>query len=696
LAAERLSKAQALRLDDPAIRLPGVGPDLMRRLGRLGVETIGDLLCLVPLRYEDRTEARKLGTLRAGEKALVEGEIELAEVVFGRRRSLLVRLADGTGGITLRFFHFSRQQQAGLARGSRLRCFGEVRAGPTGLEMVHPEYRSIAANDPGPEATLTPVYSTTEGLQQGRLRRLITQALAVQGDVEDYLDGLLDGDWPKLTDALRLLHQPPRGSDLRVLESRRHPGQRRIALEELVAQRLCLKQSRALEAAERAPAIVADPALTARFAAALPFTLTGAQSRVIDEVTLDLARERPMHRLLQGDVGSGKTVVAAFAMYLAAASGFQAALMAPTEILAEQHAVTLGKWFAPLGIDVLLLTGAMTAAARRDALAAVAGGEARLVVGTHVLFQEAVSFDHLALIVVDEQHRFGVEQRLALKDKGGRGGRMPHQLTMTATPIPRTLAMTAYAGLDSSVIDELPAGREPIQTIALPRSKRPSLVERVAEHCRTGAQAYWVCPLIEVSELIDAQAAESLHAELCAALPEMRIGLVHGRLRNDARDAVMRSFKDGDVDLLVATTVIEVGVDVPNASLMIVEGAERMGLAQLHQLRGRVGRGERRSTCVLLYEPGLSALARERIEVMRRTTDGFVIAEKDLELRGPGEVLGTRQTGIMELKVADLQQDADLLPIVVEISDRLEREHPERLAPLIRRWIKSRADYAKV
>jgi ATP-dependent DNA helicase RecG len=667
----------------------------MRRLGRLGVETIGDLLCLVPLRYEDRTEARKIGTLRAGEKALVEGEIELAEVTFGRRRSLLVRLADGTGGITLRFFHFSRQQQAGLARGSRLRCFGEVRAGPTGLEMVHPEYRSIAPNDPGPEATLTPVYPTTEGLQQGRLRRLITQALAVQGDVEDYLAGLLDGDWPKLTEALRLLHQPPRGSDLRVLESRRHPGQRRIALEELIAQRLSLKQSRALEAAERAHAVVADPALSERFAAALPFPLTGAQSRTAGEVIADLARERPMHRLLQGDVGSGKTVVAAFAMYLAAASGLQAALMAPTEILAEQHAATLGKWFAPLGIDVVLLTGAMTAARRREALASVASGEARLVVGTHVLFQEAVSFERLALIVVDEQHRFGVEQRLALKDKG-RGGRMPHQLTMTATPIPRTLAMTAYAGLDCSVIDELPAGREPVQTIALPRSRRASLVERIALHCKSGAQAYWVCPLIEESEQIDAQAAEALHAELCAALPEMRIGLVHGRLRNDARDALMRSFKAGDVDLLVATTVIEVGVDVPNASLMIVEGAERMGLAQLHQLRGRVGRGERRSTCVLLYEPGLSALARERIEVMRRTTDGFVIAEKDLELRGPGEVLGTRQTGIEELRVADLQQDADLLPLVVEISDRLEREHPERLAPLIRRWIKSRADYAKV
>jgi ATP-dependent DNA helicase RecG len=696
LAAQDFRKATGLKLDDSAIRLPGVGPDIMRRLGRLGVESIGDLLCLVPIRYEDRTEARKLGSLRAGEKVLVEGEIALAEVAFARRRSLLVRLADGTGSITLRFFHFSRQQQTALARGMRLRCFGEVRAGPTGLEMVHPEYRSLAAGDAGPEATLTPVYPTTEGLQQGRLRRLVTQALAIQGEIEDYLEGLLDGNWPTLAVALRLLHQPPRGSDIRILDARRHPGQRRIALEELIAQRLSLKQSRALEAMEQAPAIAASPAQTAAFAAALPFKLTSAQTRVIDEIRADLALDRPMHRLLQGDVGSGKTVVAAFAMYLAAASGCQAALMAPTELLAEQHATTLARWFAKLGLHVALFTGSLTGVARRTAIEAIASGDASLVVGTHALFQEAVSFARLALIVVDEQHRFGVEQRLALKEKGGREGRSPHQLTMTATPIPRTLAMTAYAGLDCSIIDELPAGREPVQTIALPRSKRPSLVLRVAEHCKSGAQAYWVCPLIEVSEQIDAQAAEALYAELGEALPEVRIGLVHGRLRNEARDALMRAFKAGEIDLLVATTVIEVGVDVPNASLMIVEGAERMGLAQLHQLRGRVGRGERRSSCVLLYEPGLSALARERIDVMRRTTDGFVIAEKDLELRGPGEVLGTRQTGVMELRVADLQQDADLLPLVVEISDRLEREHPERLAPLIRRWIKSRPDYASV
>jgi len=696
LQSERRDNSGRINLSDPVQRLPGVGPQIVRCLGRLGVETVSDLLCLVPTRYEDRTEARPLGSLRPGEKVLVEGEVALCEVAYGRRRSLLCRIADGTGSLTLRFFHFSRQQQAGLKRGTRLRCFGEVRAGPTGLEMVHPEYRTVAGDDTAAETTLTPIYPTTEGLKQARLRRLVGEALAVEQTVEDWLRDLLDPDWLTLDAALKLLHRPPRGIDSRELESRRHPGQRRIALEELIAHRLSLKQGRALQATEKAPPIGADDEAVARFVAALPFRLTGAQQRVAAEVVADLRRAQPMHRLLQGDVGSGKTVVAALAMHLVAAAGYQAALMVPTEILAEQHATTLGAWFAPLGVDIVLLTGSVGSAARRSVLAAVAGGDARIVVGTHALFQETVQFRSLALVVVDEQHRFGVHQRLTLTQKGGDVGALPHQLTMTATPIPRTLAMTAYANLDSSVIDELPAGREPIQTIAVPTGRRPSLVARVAAHCRTGAQAYWVCPLIEESEQIDAQAAEALHAELTAALPELEVGLVHGRMRSDDKDDAMRRFKTGETQLLVATTVIEVGVDVPNASLMIIEGAERMGLAQLHQLRGRVGRGQLQSTCVLLYAPGLSRLARERIETMRRTTDGFVIAEKDLELRGPGEVLGTRQTGLMQLKVADLQQDADLLPLVVALSDRLEQEFPERVAPLIHRWIKSGAEYAKV
>jgi len=696
LQSERSRIAARAKLTDPAATLAGVGPQVLQRLARLGVDTIADLLCLVPLRYEDRTEVRRLGSLRPGEKVLVEGEIALSEVTFGRRRALLVRLGDGSGNITLRFFHFSRQQQAGLSRGVHLRCFGEVRSGPTGLEMVHPEYRSLRADDPGPESTLTPVYPTTEGLQQARLRRLVTQALELDDRIDDLLAGLLDNDWPSLGTALRLLHQPPAGTDIGLLESRQHPGQRRIALEELIAHRLSLKRTRALNAGETAPVLAAEPERIERFRSVLPFELTSAQARAVAELVADLGRDRPMHRLLQGDVGSGKTVVAALAMYIAAADDRQAALMVPTEILAEQHAATLAGWFAPLGLEIAMLTGSLGAAERRRTLERIGSGEARIVVGTHALFQESVSFDRLALIVVDEQHRFGVHQRLSLKQKGGTDGLMPHQLTMTATPIPRTLAMTAYANLDCSVIDALPAGREPVQTVALPASRRPALVERVAAHCAGGAQAYWVCPLIEESELIDAQAAEALCAELREALPALEVDLVHGRMSAEAKDAAMRRFKSGSTQLLVATTVIEVGVDVPNASLMIIEGAERMGLAQLHQLRGRVGRGSARSTCVLLYAGGLSRLARERLDVMRRTTDGFVIAEKDLELRGPGEVLGTRQTGLQELKVADLQHDADLLPLVVAVSDRIENEHPERVAPLIRRWIKSGAEYAKV
>jgi ATP-dependent DNA helicase RecG len=562
--------------------------------------------------------------------------------------------------------------------------------------MVHPEYRAIGPDDAGPEATLTPVYPTTEGLQQGRLRRLVAQALALGEEIEDLLEGMLGDEWPSLDTALNLLHQPPAGADADLLGARRHPGQRRIALEELIAHRLSLKQSRALRAGERARPLAVEAGLVDRFVASLPFELTPAQRRVAAEVADDLGRAPPMLRLLQGDVGSGKTVIAALTMYLAAADGCQAALMVPTEILAEQHAATLSGWLEPLGFPVTVLTGSLSAAERRDALARIGAGEAHIIVGTHALFQESVRFDRLALVVVDEQHRFGVHQRLSLKEKGGGVGLAPHQLTMTATPIPRTLAMTAYADLDTSVIDELPRGREPVQTVALPRTRRPDLVERVAAHCSAGAQAYWVCPLIEESDLVDAQAAEALSAELVEALPELRIGLVHGRMRPEAKDEAMRRFKSGETDLLVATTVIEVGVDVPNASLMIIEGAERMGLAQLHQLRGRVGRGTSRSTCVLLYASGLSRHARERLDVMRRTTDGFVIAEKDLELRGPGEVLGTRQTGVMELKVADLHDDADLLTLVVAVSDRIEAEHPERVAPLIRRWIKSGSEYAKV
>jgi ATP-dependent DNA helicase RecG len=675
-----------------------VGPRLAERLAKLGVERVGDLLCLLPLRYEDRTAIRALGSLQPGERVLVEGEIALAEVVFRRRRSLLCKLADGTGALTLRFFHFTSAQQRTLVRSARVRCFGEVRAGPTGLEMVHPEHRVIGPNEPEPTATLTPIYPSTEGLHQAALRRLIEQLLArlEREPLTDYLWDQVTPGSPTITDAIRYLHRPPQDADAAMLTSGKHPSQRRIALEELIAQRLGLRRTAAAQRTERAYELGAAVAELARFRATLPFALTRAQETAAAEILADLGRGTPMNRLLQGDVGSGKTVVAALAALVAAAAGCQTAVMAPTELLAEQHFTSFDRWLAPLGVGVTLLSGSQPARARVGTLASIAGGTAAVVVGTHALFQEIVEFKRLALVIVDEQHRFGVEQRLRLMRKGEAEQRSPHQLIMTATPIPRTLAMTAYADLDCSVIDELPPGRQPVKTVALPEDRRPELVERAAAHCATGQQAYWVCPLIEESEAVESSAAIALEKDLAAALPNLRVGLIHGRMKSADKDLVMRAFKGAKLDLLVATTVIEVGVDVPNATLMIVENAERMGLAQLHQLRGRVGRGAGASSCVLLYKPPLSEHARERLGVMRATNDGFEIAQKDLQLRGPGEVLGTRQTGIVQLRVADLLRDADLLPAVIEISERLLTDHPDRVEPLIRRWVRGLADYAKV
>jgi ATP-dependent DNA helicase RecG len=668
------------------------------------VLTVGDLLCLMPQRYEDRTALRPIGSLRVGDKVLIEGSIELAEVAVRRRRSLLCRLADGTGAITLRFFYFNRAQQQALARGQRVRCYGEVRSGPVGLEMVHPEHRVVRADDAEPANNLTPVYPTTEGLHQQSVRRIVERAVAVleREAIDDYLaaplasHSLAGERWPPLEFALRYLHAPPRDAATDLLLAGRHPCSRRIALEELVAQRLSLRRSAATARTEHARPLPEPVARLAEFRAALPFKLTAAQQTAVEEIVKDLGAATPMNRLLQGDVGSGKTVVAALAAVVAAAAGCQTAVMAPTELLAEQHFTSFERWLTPLGIEVIPLIGAQPARTRAATLAAVADGRAAVVVGTHALFQESVVFRRLALVIVDEQHRFGVEQRRRLKQKGVHDATVPHQLIMTATPIPRTLAMTAYADLDCSVIAELPPGRQPVKTVVLPEQRRAELVERVAAHCATGQQAYWVCPLIEESELVDSRAASALERELAAALPSVRIGLIHGRMKSIEKDLVMRAFKARELELLVATTVIEVGVDVPNATLMVVENAERMGLAQLHQLRGRVGRGSRASTCVLLYRPPLSQLARERLQVLRATNDGFAVAQKDLELRGPGEVLGTRQTGIMELRVADLLRDADLLPAVIEISEQLLATRPASVEPLIRRWIRGGAEYAKV
>jgi len=680
--------------------LRGVGAALAAKLARLNVTRVADLLFLLPLRYEDRTHVTAIGALSVGTRAAVEGEIQLAEVAYRGRRQLLCRIADGSGMMTLRFFHFSASQRANLARGVRLRCFGEVRRGPLGIEMVHPEYRRVSPGAALLDETLTPIYPLTEGVPQGRLRALIAEALREieRTPLTDYLPpaaGLPEG-LPSLPQALAYLHHPPRGAQLEELAAGRHPAQQRLAFEELLAHQLALRLRKRSLRRDPAMPLKDQAGLARRFRAALPFALTAAQARALEETERDLAAGTPMARLLQGDVGCGKTVVAAAAAARAAGSAMQAALMAPTELLAEQHWRNLKAWFGPLGETVALLSGSQAARTRRSALAAIASGEVRIVVGTHALFQEDIQFAALALVIVDEQHRFGVQQRLKLQEKGERQGRIPHQLIMTATPIPRTLAMTAYADLDISVIDELPPGRTPVHTVVVPESRRAEVVQRIVQACRAGRQAYWVCPLIEESEELRAQAAEETAASLAAALPGLKVALVHGRMPGAAKDAAMLAFKAGRIDLLVATTVIEVGVDVPNATLMVIENAERMGLAQLHQLRGRVGRGSEASSCVLLYRAPLAPLARERLRVIRDSTDGFEIARRDLALRGPGELLGTRQTGLAQLRVADLMRDAHLLPQVQALAEQLLAEGSTAAAALSARWIGHGERYGRV
>ncbi len=684
----------------PITRLRGVGPALAEKLNRLGVEQVQDLLFFLPARYEDRTQVEAIGSLTAGRRAVVEGEVQLTEVAFRRRRQLLCRIADGSGFLTLRFFYFSGAQQEGLARGTRIRAYGEVRRGPLGLEIVHPEYRRLRDEDAPLDEALTPIYPTTEGVPQGRLRALVAQALAEldRNAVRDWLPpALLERqDLPPLREALEFLHRPPKDVRLPELMSGKHPAQRRLAFEELLAHHLALKRIKESVQTDPAWPLHDGAQLAARFIAGLPFKLTGAQARAFGEVEQDLLRDRPMARLVQGDVGCGKTVVAAAAAARCVGSGLQAALMAPTELLAEQHWRNFDAWFRPLNLPVALLTGSQTARARRSALAAIASGEVKLVVGTHALFQQGVEFAELALMIVDEQHRFGVQQRMDLKDKGAKRGRQPHQLIMTATPIPRTLAMTAYADLDVSVIDELPPGRTPVKTVVIPESRRDEIVMRIHEQVKHGRQAYWVCPLIEESEELLAQAAEETAQQLQEALPQVKVGLVHGRMPPKAKDQAMQRFKSGELQLLVATTVIEVGVDVPNATMMVIENAERMGLAQLHQLRGRVGRGTHDSSCVLLYRAPLSEMARARLAAIRETNDGFVIAQRDLELRGPGELLGTRQTGLAQMRVADLVRDAALLPDVQRAADMMLRAYPDRVAPLAARWIGHAGRYGTV
>lgn len=696
----------------PVSQLRGVGPRLQERLLALHIRTVQDLLFHLPLRYQDRTRIAPIGRARLGQDVMLEGDIIGSTVEFGRRRSLVCRINDGTGIISLRFYYFSAAQKNQLAAGSRLRCYGEVRSGKTGYELYHPEYRILQPGESQPlDNTLTPIYPATEGLQQQRLRNLIDQALELMDEqnlpdwvpshllpqsMQIHLPGLAKEVNLTLHAALRYLHRPPAESSPDSLLEGSHPAQQRLAFEELLSHRLSLRTLRHRFAAQQAPPLNASAQLRQAFLQRLPFTLTDAQQRVYQEIRADLARNRPMLRLLQGDVGSGKTIVAALAALQAVDSGCQAAVMAPTEILAEQLWRNFCDWLEPLGLTIGWLSGKVKGRQRQQALADLASGTVHIMIGTHALFQEEVSYHRLGLVIIDEQHRFGVHQRLALREKGVSGNVMPHQLIMTATPIPRTLAMSAYADLDCSIIDALPPGRTPVNTVIISNERRDEVIARIHHACKNGSQAYWVCTLIEESDALQCQAAEVTWQTLSEQLPDIEVGLVHGRMAAADKSAVMNSFKQGTIQLLVATTVIEVGVDVPAASLMIIENPERLGLAQLHQLRGRVGRGERASHCLLMYQPPLSFTGKQRLGIMRDSHDGFYIAEQDLRLRGPGQVLGTQQTGLMSFRVADLIRDAGLLDEVKATADILEEHHVSHVRPLIDRWLGGRELYAHV
>ncbi|UYB53229.1 ATP-dependent DNA helicase RecG [Xanthomonas sp. AM6] len=699
----------------PLSALPGVGPKLAEKFAARGLLTLQDLWLHLPLRYEDRTRLTPVAALQPGIPAQVEVRVEAVDRGFRYRPMLRVAVADDSRGtLVLRFFQFRAAQVAQFAVGARLRAFGTPKPGQHGLEIVHPSYQILGGDEAaGLDDSLDPVYPAVEGIGPATLRKLIGQALdrlPAEASLELLPAAMLaELGLPSLRSALLVAHRPPPQADLGALAAGLHPAQQRLALEELLAHHLSLRRQRIALQRQRSPSLRGRGLLARRLQQSLPFQLTGAQQRVFAQIRADLEKPSPMLRLVQGDVGSGKTVVAALAAMLAVDKGKQAALAAPTELLAEQHLANLRAWLEPLGIRVAWLAGKVTGKARAAVLAQIASGEAQVVVGTHALMQAAVAFHDLALAIVDEQHRFGVHQRLALRDKGATGAGVPHQLVMTATPIPRTLAMAAYADLDVSAIDELPPGRTPVQTIVLSAERRPELVQRIRAACAEGRQAYWVCTLIDEAEegdkpaqgrgggaggRIDATAAQATFEALSAQLPELKVGLVHGRMKGAEKQAAMRAFKQGEIDLLVATTVIEVGVDVPNASLMIIENAERLGLAQLHQLRGRVGRGAAASSCVLMYQAPLSAMARQRLQTMRQTNDGFVIAEKDLELRGPGELLGTRQTGLAAFRVADLARDAGLLPRVHGLAERLLADSPALADRIVARWVGGAARFA--
>ncbi len=683
----------------PLNSLSGVGAKVAEKLEKVGLNNVQDLLFHLPLRYEDRTRIYPIVKLHAGLWAAVQGKVMHVDTIFGKRKMLAVKISDGNGTITLRFFNFTAGMKNNFAEGKQVHAYGEIKRGNMGLEIVHPDYKFFAPRQqPGVEANLTPVYPTTEGLRQVTLRNLTDQALELidKAAVNELLPSGLYDHQITLAQALHTIHRPPPGIDLELFDEGKHPAQLRLIMEELLAQNLSMLSVRSKGQQDKAMPFPPVNTLKDKLLAQLPFSPTNAQVRVTKEIEADLEKPHPMMRLVQGDVGSGKTLVAALAAVRALEHGQQVALMAPTELLAEQHAINFANWFEAMGIQVGWLAGKLKGKARETELTRIASGEAQMVVGTHALFQEHVEFKNLGLVIIDEQHRFGVHQRLELREKGAKQGYYPHQLVMTATPIPRTLAMTAYADLETSIIDELPPGRTPIQTVAIPDTKRDDIVERVKNAClNEGKQAYWVCTLIDESEVLEAQAAADTAEELQRKLPDVKIGLVHGRMKPAEKQAVMREFKENKLHLLVATTVIEVGVDVPNSSLMIIENPERLGLAQLHQLRGRVGRGSVASHCVLLYHSPLSKTAQKRLGVLRESNDGFVIAQRDLEIRGPGELLGTKQTGLADFKIADLIRDQRLIPEVQRIARHIHDSYPDNAKAIINRWLGERDVYSK-
>lgn len=663
---------------------------LKKKLAKLGLHTEADLLVHLPLRYEDETRITEIARAFSGEAVQLELRVLNNEIQFKPRRQMVVRACDDSGEITLRFFSFYPNQQAALSEGSLVRVFGEVRGGFYGLEMVHPRFRKIAEGEPLP-VEMTPIYPSTAGLTSSALQKLIGRALA-DGDLSETLPDEIRQrlKLPGLARSIHFLHRPPPGTDVDTLHARHHPAWRRVKFDEVLAQQLSLRRAYLARREQGAPVLVAQDDLGARLLDRLPFGLTGAQLRAMAEIAGDLAQPYPMQRLLQGDVGAGKTIVAALAACQAISAGWQAAFMAPTEILAEQHYLKLRDWLEPLGVRVAWLSGSLKSKARREQLAATAA-DAQLVVGTHALIQDGVDFARLGLAIVDEQHRFGVAQRLALRKKGSN----PHQLMMSATPIPRTLAMSYYADLDVTVLDELPPGRTPIKTRLVADNRRQDVVGFVKKHVEEGRQAYWVCPLIEESEALQLQTAEETYEQLSADLPGLTVGLVHGRLKADEKQAVMSAFAAGEIDVLVATTVIEVGVDVPNASLMVIEHAERFGLSQLHQLRGRVGRGQYESSCVLIYAGPLGEVARQRLKIIFEHTDGFEIARQDLQIRGPGEFVGARQSGVPLLRYADLDMDADLVEMAREVAEEMLTEHPDLAEKHLQRWLGAREELLK-